>query len=88
VNRQDFRLARCWIFTELRQQFVENGKRTRLLKRIHSLYRMFSFLSDPIYRALMRWERHIGAPPVTAVLNQHYYWAIRYHFFLATASTC
>ena len=67
---------------ELRHQFVENGKRTRLLKRIHSLYRMFSFLSDPFYRALVRWESQIGTPPVTAVLDQHYYWAIRYHFFL------
>ena len=67
---------------ELRHQFVENGRRTRLLKRVHSLYRMFSFISDPIYRALMRWERHIGATPVTAILDQHYYWAIRYHFFL------
>ena len=67
---------------ELRHQFVENGKRTRLLKRIHSLYRMFSFLSDPFYRALVRWEGQIGTPPVTFVLDQHYYWAIRYHFFL------
>ena len=67
---------------ELRHQFVENGKRTRLLKRIHSLYRMFSFLSDPFYRALVRWEGQIGTSPVTAILDQHYYWAIRYHFFL------
>jgi hypothetical protein len=67
---------------ELRHQFVENGKRTKLLKRIHSLYRMFSFLSDPFYRALVRWEGQIGTPPVTFVLDQHYYWAIRYHFFL------
>ena len=67
---------------ELRHQFVENGKRTRLLKRIHSLYRMFSFLSDPFYRALVRWEGRIGTLPVTAILDQHYYWAIRYHFFL------
>ena len=67
---------------ELRHQFVENGKRTRLLKRIHSLYRMFSFLSDPFYRALVRWEGQIGTLPVTAILDQHYYWAIRYHFFL------
>jgi len=67
---------------ELRHQFVENGKRTRLLKRIHSLYRMFSFLSNPFYKALVRWEGQIGTPPVTAILDQHYYWAIRYHFFL------
>jgi glycosyltransferase involved in cell wall biosynthesis len=67
---------------ELRHQFVENGKRTKLLKRIHSLYRMFSFLSDPFYRALIRWEAQIGTSPVTAILDQHYYWAIRYHFFL------
>jgi len=67
---------------ELRHQFVENGKRTRLLKRIHSLYRMFSFLSDPFYRGLVRWEAQIGTSPVTAILDQHYFWAIRYHFFL------
>jgi glycosyltransferase involved in cell wall biosynthesis len=67
---------------ELQHQFVENGKRTRLLKRMHPLYRMFSFLSDPAFRALIRWERHIGTPPVMAILDKHYYWAIRYHFFL------
>lgn len=67
---------------ELRSQFVENGKRTRLLRRIHSLYRMFWFLSDPFYKVLMRWERQLGTPPVTAILDQHYYWAIRYHFFV------
>ena len=67
---------------ELRHQFVENGKRTRLLKRIHPLYRMFSFLSDPFYQALMRWERQRGNPPVSPLLNHYYYWAIRYHFFL------
>jgi hypothetical protein len=67
---------------ELRPQFVENGKRTRFLKRIHSLYRMFSFVSNPLYRGLVHWEQKGGTPPVTAILDQHYYWAIRYHFFV------
>jgi len=67
---------------ELRSQFVENGKRTRLLKRVHTLYRMFSFVSDPFIRTFMRWEQQRGTSPVTTLLDQHYYWAIRYHFFL------
>ena len=67
---------------ELRSRFVENGKRTRILKRVHSLYRMFSCVSDPVFQAVTRWEQQRGTPPVSSVLEQHYYWAIRYHFFL------
>src|SRR5262249_40607856 len=63
-------------------RIVEKGKRNPLVKRVHSLYRMFSCVSDPIFQALTRWEQQRGTPPVSSVLEQHYYWAIRYHFFL------
>jgi hypothetical protein len=48
---------------------------------------MFSFISDPIYRALMRWERHIGASPVTAIWINIIIGRFVIIFFLATAST-
>lgn len=67
---------------ELRKRFTENGKRTSLLKRFHGFYRMLSALSAPIYESVIRWEKHRGTGAVTKALDQHYYWAIRYHFFL------
>lgn len=67
---------------ELRGRFVENGKRTHLLKRFHSLYRLFSTAANPITKSLMRWEEHRGSGPVSPLLDMHYYWALRYHFFL------
>ena len=67
---------------ELRNRFTENGRRTQLLKRFHGLYRWFTSASEPVYQAMERWERTRGSGPVSRLLDQHYYWAIRYHFFL------
>lgn len=67
---------------ELRNRFTENGKRTRFLKRFHALYRMFVLTVDPFYRALAGWESKRGTGSVSSVLDQHYYWAVRYNFFL------
>jgi hypothetical protein len=67
---------------ELKTRFVENGRRTRVLKRFHVLYRMFTFTSQPVSRLITQWEARRGNGPVTALLDQHYYWALRYHFFL------
>ena len=67
---------------ELRARFVENGKRTRLLKRVHGLYRLFSAGCSPLMKALGAWESKRGTGRVSRVLDMHYYWAVRYHFFL------
>ena len=67
---------------ELRSRFVEGGKRTRLLKRVHGLYRVFSTAARPLTGALARWEERRGCGQVSPVLDTHYYWALRYHFFL------
>jgi len=67
---------------ELRKRFTENGKRTGLLKRFHGLYRMLMYASDPLYKGLIGWEERRGTGAVTTALDRHYYWAIRYHFFL------
>ena len=67
---------------ELKARFVENGKRTRFLKRFHGLYRMFTFASRPVSSLVTKWEERRGAGPVTPLLDRHYYWAVRYHFFL------
>jgi hypothetical protein len=67
---------------ELQQRFVENGKRTRLLKRIHVLYRMFSAAAKPFSKAVGEWEQRRGTGRVSLALDLHYYWAVRYHFFL------
>jgi hypothetical protein len=67
---------------ELQRRFVENGKRTRLLKRIHVLYQMFSVAAKPLSKAVGRWEAQRGTGRVSPVLDLHYYWAVRYHFFL------
>jgi glycosyltransferase involved in cell wall biosynthesis len=67
---------------ELRKRFTENGKRTGVLKRFHVFYRMLMAASDPFYKGLMGWEERRGTGRVVAALDQHYYWSIRYHFFL------
>jgi len=67
---------------ELRMRFVENGKHTRWLKHFHFLYRVASATGEPIHRMLTRLERRRGTGPVLPLLRQHYYWAIRYHYFL------
>jgi len=67
---------------ELKNRFIENGKRTRLLKRFHWLYRSFLFAANPAYRAIERWDERRGAGPVSPALDQFYFWAVRYHFFL------
>ena len=67
---------------ELKERFTENGKRTQILKRFHRLYRLFTYTVHPFYRALEHWERKRGSGSVSNVLDQHYYWAVRYHFFL------
>ena len=67
---------------ELRERFIENGKRTHLLKRFHILYRLFSAATRPLTKGLVRWEEHRGCGRVSSLLDMHYYWALRYHFFL------
>jgi glycosyltransferase involved in cell wall biosynthesis len=67
---------------ELRGRFIENGKRTRLLKRFHGLYRIFSTATNPLTRGLLLWEERRGTGRVSSLLDTHFYWALRYHFFL------
>ena len=67
---------------ELKSRFVENGKGTRVLKRFHVLYKMFTFVSQPVSGVITRWEERRGTGPVTSLLDRHYYWALRYHFFI------
>lgn len=67
---------------ELKPRFVENGKRTRLLKRFHRLYQMFSDTTRPVSNWLIRYEERRGTGPVMPILDQHFYWSVRYHFFL------
>jgi GT2 family glycosyltransferase len=67
---------------ELRKRFVEHGKRTRWLKRFHLLYHLFSMVAEPFSRLLTRLEERRGTGSVMPLLNAHYFWAVRYHFFL------
>lgn len=67
---------------ELRARFVENGRGTQVLKRFHRLYGVFAGGVRPLSKLLVRWEQGRGTGPVTPILDMHYYWAIRYHFFV------
>jgi hypothetical protein len=67
---------------ELRSRFVENGKRTRLLKRFHVMYKMFYAAARPLSRVMSRWEERRGTRPITPLMDLHFCWAVRYHFFL------
>jgi len=67
---------------ELKPRFVESGRRTRFLKRLHVLYRMFTYTAQPALKMVSTWEEKQGSGKVSRLLDQHYYWAVRYHFFL------
>jgi glycosyltransferase involved in cell wall biosynthesis len=67
---------------ELRTRFTESGKRVRMLKRLHPGYRVLRSAFAPLFEGLIGWEKRRGTGKVNGALDQHYYWAIRYHFFL------
>lgn len=67
---------------ELRKRFTESSKRAHVLRRLHPGYRVLQSLMDPVCRGLIDWEKRRGTGRVNAALDQHYYWAIRYNFFL------
>jgi glycosyltransferase involved in cell wall biosynthesis len=67
---------------ELRKRFVENGKRTRLLKRFHVLYKVFYTAASPATRLLSLWDERRGTGPVMPLMDLHFCWSVRYHFFL------
>jgi glycosyltransferase involved in cell wall biosynthesis len=67
---------------ELRKRFVENGKRTPLLKRFHFLYKLFYTVVSPFAAVLARVEERRGSGPVTPIMDLHFTWAVRYHFFI------
>jgi N-terminal domain of galactosyltransferase len=67
----------------LQKRFVENGKWTKLLKRLHPIYRASSKAIESAYHWLACREAGRGTTgPVSPLLQLHYYWSIRYHFFL------
>ena len=67
---------------ELKKRFVENGRITRHLKSFHSLYKLGAVTMAPALSLLTTWERRRGTGRVTAFMELHYRWAVRYHFFL------
>ncbi len=67
---------------ELEKRFVESGKWTRLLKPFHHFYNISSYAIESASRWLVHREAQRGTGPVSHLLEIHYYWSIRYHFFL------
>jgi len=67
---------------ELKSRFVEKGKWTRLLKQFHHLYRAFSVAVGAPLRWVICHEERQGTGPIPRLLELHYFWSVRYHFFL------
>jgi glycosyltransferase involved in cell wall biosynthesis len=67
---------------ELKNRFVESSRIARRLKSVHSLYGWTSAAMSPLVRMLARWEKKRGTAPLTGLMDLHYKWSIRYHFFL------
>jgi glycosyltransferase involved in cell wall biosynthesis len=67
---------------ELRKRFVENTKGTSVLKRFHFLYKVFYAAVSPMTDMLVRWDKRRGSGPVLGLMDLHFSWAVRYHFFL------
>ena len=66
---------------ELKQRFVEHGRWTRLLKHFHQLYRLVSLGTGSASRWLARREERRGTGEISRLLELHYFWSVRYHFF-------
>jgi hypothetical protein len=68
---------------DLEKRFVENGRWTKLLKRVHPIYRISAGAVESASRWLARSEARQGSTdPISRLLQLHYYWSIRYHFFM------
>ena len=67
---------------ELEKRFVESGKWTRLLKPFHHLYSVSARAIESASRWLVHREAQRGTGPIAHLLELHYYWSIRYHFFV------
>jgi GT2 family glycosyltransferase len=67
---------------ELKKRFVESSRVARHLKSVHSLYRWTAAAMSPLVTLLANWETNRGTAPVTQLMDVHYKWSIRYHFFL------
>ena len=71
--------------TQLHPELRKRLPKTETQRAVEAFSR---FLSDadvrivPVLPGYTRWEERRGTGNVTAVLDQHYYWAIRYHFFV------
>src|SRR6266704_853276 len=67
---------------ELKRRFVESGRMTRHLKSFHPLYRWSAVVMAPLFRILTNWERRRGTGQILRLIDMHYNWSVRYHFFL------
>jgi glycosyltransferase involved in cell wall biosynthesis len=67
---------------ELKNRFVESSRVARRLKCIHSLYRWAASAMSPLLSLLTNWEKRRGTGSLTRLMDVHYSWSIRYHFFL------
>src|SRR5215813_2278782 len=67
---------------ELKKRFVESCRLARHLKGVHSLYRWATTTMSPVITMLTNWEKTRGTAPLTWLMDAHYNWSIRYHFFL------
>jgi glycosyltransferase involved in cell wall biosynthesis len=67
---------------ELKKRFVESSRVGRRLKSLHSLYGWAAALMDPAFTMFTKWEKSRGTAPLTRLMDVHYSWSIRYHFFV------
>ena len=67
---------------ELKKRFVESSRFVRHLKSIHSLYGWAALAMSPFIKLLTVWENTRGTREVSGLMDAHYTWSIRYHFFL------
>ncbi len=67
---------------ELKSRFVETSRVAKQLRSFHWLYKWATAATDPFWGVLTEWERTRGSRPLTRLLDVHYKWSIRYHFFI------
>src|SRR5213594_2674164 len=67
---------------ELKKRFVEGSRIGRHLRHIHPLYRWTAAAMSPVFTLLTQWEGTRGTARLTRLMDAHYNWSIRYHFFL------
>jgi glycosyltransferase involved in cell wall biosynthesis len=67
---------------ELGQRFTKRARYPRLLRWLRAVYPLLVIVGGPVFKVMIQWDSRRGTGRIHPLLEQHFYWSIRYHFFI------